>query len=162
MFDYGPWTGDPDLASGSFGAASLCSTSVSVSYAPPGGTVTTGLWGAGPTECGPYAATASPPSAPAGTASISMTAQTKAFDPAVTSDTGDAWLASTNASVSFSPIVINPGQTVTVNVTITPSGVSGTVVAGTLYVDDFLSNVPPYGNIAGDELAAIPYTYTIQ
>jgi hypothetical protein len=162
MFDYGPWTGDPDLATGNFGAASLCSTSVLATYAPPGGTVTTGLWGAGPTECGPYGATASPPSAPAGTATVSMTAQAKAFDPAVTSDTGDVWLASTNASASFSPIAIGPGQTATVNVTITPSGASGTVVAGTLYVDDFLSDVPPYGNIAGDELAAIPYTYTIK
>ena len=162
MFDYGPWTGDPDLASGTFGAASLCATSVSVSYSPPGGTVTTGLWGAGPTECGPYGATASPPSAPAGTATVSMTARSKAFDPAVTAETGDLWLASTNASVSFSPLVINPGQTVTVNVTITPSGPPGTVVAGTLYVDDFLSSVPPYGNITGDELAAIPYTYTIR
>jgi hypothetical protein len=91
-----------------------------------------------------------------------MMAQSKAFDPAVTSDTSDIWLASTNASVSFSPIVINPGQTATINVTITPSGASGTVVAGALYVDDFLSGVPPYGNISGDELAAIPYTYTIQ
>jgi hypothetical protein len=162
MFDYGPWTGDPDLASASFGAASLCSTSASASYAPPGGTVTTGLWGAGPTECGPYAATVSPPSAPAGSATVTMMAQSKAFDPAVTSDTSDIWLASTNASVSFSPIVINPGQTATINVTITPSGASGTVVAGALYVDDFLSGVPPYGNISGDELAAIPYTYTIQ
>ncbi len=162
MFDYGPWTGDPDLASGSFGAASLCSTSASASYAPPGGTVTTGLWGAGPTECGPYAATASPPSAPAGTASVSMSAQAKAFDPAVTSDTGDIWLVSTSGSTSFSPIVINPGQSATINVTITPSGASGTVVAGALYVDDFLGGVPPYGDISGDELAAIPYTYTIQ
>ena len=46
--------------------------------------------------------------------------------------------------------------------TITPSGASGTVVSGTLYVDDFVSNVPPYGQIAGDELAALPYSYTIK
>jgi hypothetical protein len=30
------------------------------------------------------------------------------------------------------------------------------VVSGALYVDDFLTNVPPYGQISGDELAAVP------
>lgn len=44
---------------------------------------------------------------------------------------------------------------------ITPSGPAGSVVSGTLYVDDFLTNVPPYGQESADELAAIPYTYTI-
>ena len=49
------------------------------------------------------------------------------------------------------------------NVTITPSGPAGTVVSGNLYVDDFDSNVPPpvTSQTSGDELAAIPYTYTI-
>jgi hypothetical protein len=46
-------------------------------------------------------------------------------------------------------------------VTITPSGASGTTVHGTLYVDDFVSGVPPYGQAAGDELAGLPYAYTI-
>ncbi len=35
------------------------------------------------------------------------------------------------------------------------------MVSGTLYVDDFLTNVPPYGQQGADEMAAIPYTYTI-
>jgi hypothetical protein len=162
MFDWGPNVGDPDLASASLGAGSLCATTASGSYAPPGGTVTAGEWYAGPTECGPYAATSTPPSAPAGAATIAMTAQAKAFDSAITSTTGDFWLTSINPSAPYSPVTINPGQTTTVFVTITPSGASGTVVAGRLYVDDYVSAVPPYGQIAGDELAAIPYTYTIQ
>jgi len=90
-----------------------------------------------------------------------MTAITKAFDPAVTSATGDLWSISTNAAASFSPIVINPGATATINVTITPAGASGTTVHGTLYVDDFESGVPPYGQFTGDELAGLPYAYTI-
>lgn len=120
--------------------------------------MTAGLWSAGPSECGPYP----PGGAPAGSATISMSAQTKAFDPAVTSDTSDLWLASTNPSAAFSPIVINPGQTATIKVTITPSAAAGTVVKGTLYVDDFVSNVPPpaYSQLSGDELAAFPYEYT--
>ena len=35
------------------------------------------------------------------------------------------------------------------------------MVSGTLYVDDFLTNVPPYGQQGADELAGLPYTYTI-
>ena len=93
---------------------------------------------------------------------MAMTATAKAFDPAVTSSTGDFWLQAVNPAASFSPIVINPGQTAVVNVTITPAGASGTVVSGNLYVDDFVGDVPPYGQESGDELAAIPYAYTIK
>jgi hypothetical protein len=91
-----------------------------------------------------------------------MTARTKGFDQTVASTTGDLWLASVNPAASFSPLVLNPGQTSTISVTITPSGASGTVVTGTLYLDDFVSFVPPYGQGTGDELAAFPYTYTIK
>ncbi len=45
--------------------------------------------------------------------------------------------------------------------TITPAGAAGTVVSGNLYVDTFDGNVPPYGQQGGDELAALPYTYTV-
>jgi hypothetical protein len=156
MFDTGPYPGDPDIASAASGRGPLCATTESASYNPPDGTVTAGLWFGLPSECGPY-----PGPAPAGTATISMTAQTKAFDPAVTSDTGDIWLAATNPEVSFSPIVIKPGQTATIDVTITPTGTAGTIVSGVLYVDDFASAIPPYGQLTGSELAAFPYQYTV-
>jgi hypothetical protein len=126
------------------------------SYAPPAGNLTNGFWSATPSEIGPY-----PSGAPAGTVSMTMEATAKAFDNSVTSDTGDLELAATNPATTFSPIVINPGQTATVNVTITPSGPAGTVVSGTLYVDDFMTNVPAYGQQGADEMGAIPYTYTI-
>jgi len=164
MFDFSPFSGDPDLASASLRPGPLCSDTASASYTPPGGTVTAGYWSAGPTECGPYAATSTPPSAPAGSATISMIAQTKGFDQTVTSSTGDLWLLSFLPSTPGSPLILNPGQTGTITVTITPSGPSGTVVTGTLYLDDFVSDVPPpaYGQFTGDELAAFPYAYTIQ
>ncbi len=159
MFDFQPVAGDPDLSSHAPGDAPLCSTSQSASDTPPGGLVTAGFWIAGPTECGPY-----PTAAPAGTASVSMTAQIKPFDQSVTSNTGDIEPASINPATSFSPLVINPGQTGTVNVTITPSAASGTVVSGNLYVDDFDSNVPPpvTSQESGDEVAALPYAYTVK
>ena len=155
MFDWG--FDDPDFASAKTG--SLCSTTSSASYSPRGGTVTQGLWGATPTECGPYAAPAV-----AGSATLVMTAQSKAFDPAVTSDTADLWPASVNPSVPFAPITLNPGETGTINVTITPSGASGTVVSGVLYVDTYDVGPPTatYESPTGNEVVGLPYRYTIK
>jgi hypothetical protein len=156
MFDFSPFNGDPDIASAQSGGGPLCGTTSSVAYAPPGGTVTAGLWEAVPSECGPYSL-----GAVAGTATDSATAIIKAFDTAVTSSTGDIWQQAVNPSAAASPVVVNAGQTVTINVTITPSAASGTVVSGHLYVDDFASGVPPYGQQTGDELSALPYEYTV-
>lgn len=150
MFDFGPNQGDPDIASSS-------GTSVTSSYTTPAGTLNNGFWFATPSEIGPY-----PGPAPAGTVSMSMTAATKAFDTSVTSDTGDLEFAAINPAVTFSPVVINPGQKATVNITITPSGASGTVVTGTLFVDDFMTDVPPFGQQGADELIGLPYAYTIK
>jgi hypothetical protein len=157
MFDFGPFAGDPDLSSHNPGAGALCATTESGVYSPPGGTVTAGAWYAAPSECGPY-----PVPAPAGTVSTSATIQAKAFDPAVTSDTSDAMLTAINPSAEFSPITIQPGHSATVNVTITPSGASGTAVAGTLYVDDYVSGVPTSGQFGADELVGLPYAYKIK
>jgi hypothetical protein len=157
MFDFGPNQGDPDISSHNPSAGPLCATSATASYNPPGGTIQNGVWFAAPSECGPY-----PGPAPAGTVSSSMTVQAKQFDTSVTSDTGDIMLAAINPATTVTPVIINPGQTATINVTITPSGASGSKVSGTLYVDDLLDNVPPYGQFAADELAALPYSYTIK
>jgi hypothetical protein len=35
------------------------------------------------------------------------------------------------------------------------------VVKGTLYVDDLVTDVPPFGQEAGDEVTALPYEYTV-
>jgi len=156
MFDLSPVPGDPDIASSGPGSSALCSTSASASFNPGGGSVTAGIWLAGPSECGPYAVAAAP-----ATATISLNAVTKAFDPAVTSAPGDFWQLAVNPSAVFAPVTINPGQTVTINVTITPSANSGSVVSGYLYVDDVAGPLAPYGQISGDELAAIPYEYTV-
>jgi len=162
MFDWGDFIGDPDIGSASSGPGPLCADSESASYSPPGGTVSAGGWYAAPTECGPF-----PGPAPAGSATVAMTAQIKPFDPAVTSAPGDLWLAAVNgpsALSSFAPVVINPGATATIDITITPSGASGTVVSGNLYVDTYSTGTPTavFSQLAGNELAALPYSYTIK
>jgi hypothetical protein len=155
MFDFGDNPGDPDISSVNAASAPGCSNSQTATFSP-GESVANGFWFATPSECGPY-----PAGAPAGTISLAAEATAKAFDPAVTSDTGDLEPASINPATTFSPIVILAGQSATVNVTITPSGSSGTVVSGQIYVDDFLTNIPPYGQEGADELTSLPYTYTI-
>jgi hypothetical protein len=156
FFDLSYPFGDPDLIS-SFGKTS------SVGFASPN--VPDGSWYVTPFLVGPTGATA----AKNVTASVSVSATTAAFDPAVSSPTGDMWLSSLNASAGFTPYVVNPGQSVTIPVTITPAGAAGSTVSGTLYLDD--SSVPPgavtYNEIPGQwpdgsEVAAFPYSYTIK
>lgn len=98
-----------------------------------------------------------------------MTATTAGFDPTVSSPTGDLWQGSTNAANGITPYVVNPGQSVTIPVTITPRGASGTTVAGTLYLADFslnsgavTYNLLPGGYPEGSDVTAFPYTYTIK
>ena len=157
MFDFGTFVGDPDLPSAAT-SGGLCSTTESGSLSPSGGTLSPGGWFALPSECGPDAAPE-----PAGTATVTATVTTKAFDPTVTSATGDLWTTATTGAFNVSPVVIAPGASATINVTITPSAAAatGTVVRGTLYVDDVLAAIPPFSQISGDELSALPYEYTV-
>ena len=153
-FNYGPASGDPNLFGPPTGPKHAAG-----SYAPQGGTVSPGLWYANPDEIGPYLGPA-----PSGFVNMTMIATTKNFDAAVTTDGGDVWLASVQGLAvfnTFTPVTINPGDSGVINVTITPAGTPGTVVTGTLYVDAFVGAIPPYLQTAGDELAALPYVYTI-
>lgn len=154
-FDLTADPGDPDV----FGAPTS-STTAAAYYAPGGGTVEPGFWFAAPTEIGPY-----PGPAPAGLVNMTLLASTKLFDAAVTTAEGDLWTVATegtSAFNTFAPLTIAPGKTATIDVTITPTGPPGSVVRGTLYVDDYVSAVPPYGATTGNELAALPYVYTIK
>jgi hypothetical protein len=153
-YDYSPAFGDPDLYAPPTGPETAGG-----SYTPAGGSVEQGFWFAAPDEIGPYAA-----AAPVGLVNVTMNATTKAFDPAVSTPQGDLWLAAIEGLPvlsTFDPITIKPGQTKVITVTIKPAGTAGTVVTGNLYVNSFVGALPPSLFSLGDELAAIPYTYTI-
>ncbi len=152
QFDSGSPAGDPDILSPH-------GTSVSASFSA--NPISQGLWAVAPTEVGPYVSGPGPSE----TVTTTMSAVSAMFDPTVTSPTGDLWTASTDPSQlnNYNPVVVNPGQTATIPVTITPDGPSGTQVGGTLYVDDgdnflFDTFVQPNGN----QVAAIPYSYTVK
>jgi subtilisin family serine protease len=156
FFDFSYPFGDPDLIS-SFGKTATGSFS-----APD---ISPGNWTVTPFLVGP---TGKKPAKNV-TASVSMTATTSAFDAAVSAPTGDLWLGSTNATAGFTPYVVNPGQSVTIPVTITPTGSPGSVVSGTIYLADssLVSGEVTYNELPGNypegsDLAAFPYRYTIK
>ena len=73
----------------------------------------------------------------------------------------DLWQGVTNGKFNYGWVTVPAGGSVTVNVTITPSAATGTVIAGTLYVDTVLAGVPPYSQFTGDEVTALPYEYKV-
>jgi subtilisin family serine protease len=148
-FDMSSAAGDPDVASN---AGNPVSATVS------GNPITAGLWSVLPTVVGPFGST---PATTEPTTS-SMTATTAAFDPAVSSDTGDLWWASIGGPFSVSPVVVQPGKSATIVVTIAPSGAAGSTVSGNLYLDD--DSLFLFGGLApnANTVAAIPYSYQIR
>jgi hypothetical protein len=148
-FDMSSPTGDPDVAS---------TQGLSVSATVTGNPVTEGEWSVLPSVVGPFGTTG----ATTEPTVSAMTATTAAFDPAVTSDTGDLWQASIGAPLTVSPVVVQPGQSATIPVIIAPSGATGSKVSGVLYLDDdslfLLGGLVPNANT----VAAVPYSYQIR
>jgi hypothetical protein len=151
MFDAGPYPGDPDRASGAGNPASAA-------YTAGRTPVTAGLWYAVPSEVGPYRAG----SAPAATVTAAMSAVTNQFDTAATPATGDFWqfgVAPLAASASYHLFVVNPGQTRSIALTITPTARRGTVVRGLLCIDAFAESLR---FISGSQLATLHYAYKVK
>jgi len=160
MTDLAPLIGDPDAGHAALLAGSLCGRAVSVSYVPAGGWVTSGGWLPAPTECGPFTS-----AAPPGTATEIMTVTTAGFDPTVSAATGDleqlAQSVSAGNKTIENAVELRPGRSATVDVTFRPAGHAGTRDAGTLYLDALQSGVPPGGQLSGDEVAALAYSYKV-
>ena len=163
-FDVAPMgdNGDPDLAASTFGSGGVgnnsCGEAPSVTYAPAGGEITPGPWVAYPAQCGPYGS-----SEQFTVATDTMTVVAKGFDQAITSPTGDLWQpASLGSTAPFTPVVVNPGQSVTIPVTIDPQWVHNTTTfEGHLYIDTFDSAVAPNYQLGAGEAIALPYEYTV-
>ena len=151
-FDYGPYPGDPDAVS-TTGPAASAAYPVGQPVTP----VTQGLWFAVPAQAGPFAATGEP----GASVTMAMSATTQAFDTTAASGTGDFWKFGVQplaSSASYNLLQVNPGQTQTITLTITPTAPEGTVVHGLLYIDDFVDSLQ---FLSGSQLVAIPYSYTV-
>jgi hypothetical protein len=152
-FDTGPFSGDPDVQAVQNG------DSASATYST-GDEVQPGLWYANPSEIGPYSG-----EPPAVTASGDFSITTQAFDPTVDPSTGDLWLVNNGLSSTFAPVYLNPGESATIPLTITPSASSGSHVSGFVNLDDaFQVNFGIGGQAfaSGDELASFPFSYTVK
>lgn len=158
FFDYLSAFGDPDLiSSGPRPSGRAVGTLTRASITP-------GDWLITPFQAGPDGATGLAPV----TAQTSMSVTTAAFDPSVSSPTGDLWLGSVEASATVNAVVVGPGQRVTVPVRISPDAPAGTVVRGVLYVDDYSvltgladQEASPGVHPGGSEVAALSYAYTV-
>ena len=140
-FDWG--FDDPDLGSRSSG--NDAAGAFSAQEATPG------VWFIAPALLGPFSGPAS------GTVDTGMAAHTRAFDTSVTSPPGDPQLADIDPNAAAAnPVVVHPGQTATIPVTIAASGRKGSVITGDLFVDD---NQGALGSV--NELTAIPYAYRV-
>ena len=86
------------------------------------GTVSTGIWFTDVNEVGAVG----PEGAPTANSQVNLSARTPGFDPNVTSSTGDFWAVATDPNADLgTPVTIQPGQTQTITVTITPTGNEG-------------------------------------
>jgi hypothetical protein len=126
------------------------------------GYVSKGIWFGAIQEIGPFG----PDGARPGHASFTAAFRTLGFDSTVTSSTGDPFDFSVDPNgTGGTPVIIQPGQSATIQVTITPAGRRGDVVSGHLN----LVTVPilPTGitalpfNGTGEVIATLPYTYRV-
>ena len=91
----------------------------------------------------------------------------------MTSAAGDPYAPGfTDQAPTGTPVVVNPGASAGITVTITPSAKAGTVVHGVIYlvtspingtgtIDGALGGGLGAVQTSGDVLAALPYTYTV-
>jgi hypothetical protein len=151
-FDIDPWTGDPDVyASGGMNP--------SVTYVATTGGVTPGFWGMFPSQVGPFGPSGADTSA---TATADFQAWTPKFDPTVTTDSGDLWSIYNGLGGSYTPVEVDPGATIAINLSITPTAPVGTTVNGVIHVDDDYLYSPFLGaDVGGDQLASLPYSYKV-
>ena len=162
--------GEPDVF-GDLGAAQAGDLTSVARVTEAGGRhqLAPGFWGTFVQQIGPF----SDAGAPAGTSTLTATALTQPLDPAVTSAAGDPYAPGfTDQAPTGTPVVVSPGATGSLTVTITPSAKAGTVVHGVIYLvtSPFNGTGTVFGAIAGglgamqtsgDVLAALPYTYTV-
>ncbi|TDV57632.1 S8 family serine peptidase [Actinophytocola oryzae] len=127
------------------------------------GYVSKGIWFSSLQEIGPFGDEGAQPGQ--GTYTPSM--RTAGFDASVTSSTGDPFDLSVDPNgVGGTPTVIQPGQTATIQVTITPAGHRGDSIEGHLnlvtvpVLPTGVTALPFYGT--GEVISVLPYSYRIR
>ncbi|HJQ02344.1 MAG TPA: S8 family serine peptidase [Jatrophihabitans sp.] len=121
--------------------------------------VSTGVWFTDVEEIGAWDSNG----APTANSHVDLTAKTQGFDPNVTSSTGDFWAVATNPNADLgSPVTIQAGQTSTITVTMKVVGTHGTLINGILNIYTPPSFAYPTFNTTGDQIAQVPYMFTVK
>ncbi|MEV5574110.1 S8 family serine peptidase [Spirillospora sp. NPDC052269] len=121
-----------------------------------------GFWFSYVQQIGPF-----PGPAPSGTSTLGALAKAQPWDATVTSPAGDPYKTAITGDFTpnGTPVVVQPGKSGKVSVTIKPTAKPGTVVNGVLYL--VTSPVGVFNGLlgaiytGGDVLTAIPYSYTV-
>ena len=141
------FTGSPDLFAKPVGTDTVAATL----FVPE---VPYGAWVLVPSLIGPYGPGGASTTTPVATGAAALM---QPFDGNVSSSSGDAWADLVTGTATFNPLILAPGATGTINVTITPSAAQvGSTVSGYLYIDTFNLTVT-----TGDEVARVPYLYRV-
>jgi hypothetical protein len=140
--------GAPDIFASAVGKDTVAAFTVSPEVAY-------GAWVLLPTLVGPFGAAGEATEA----VTTSVTATIRTFDSTVSADSGDLWADLTLGTSTFAPLVLAPGASGTITLTITPDATKvGSQVTGAIYLDTY-NGYDNYGS--GDEIASVPYAYTI-
>jgi hypothetical protein len=140
------FTGAPDIFAKSAGPDTVVA-SLSEPEVPWGG------WVLVPSLVGPFGA------AGAQTEPVTMNGfgLMQPFDASAAANSGNIWADIMFGTATFNPLLLAPGQSGVINLTITPDATQvGSVVSGFVYIDTWNPTVQ-----SGDETVRIPYSYTI-
>jgi Subtilase family len=153
--------GDPTAGPSGLFKRSPCGKAVTESFAPAGGALASGIWGPGPTECGPFKKPA-----PSGVATDALSVTMASFDNGVAVQTGDFERLATSpvagSSAYGKSVGLKPGKSATVNVTFNvPAGTPAGTRHGLLYLDTLQGELQPSGQVSGDQVTALPYSYVV-
>jgi hypothetical protein len=139
-------TGNPDIFAAPAGPDSVLATLTEPE-------VPWSTWETVPSLIGPYGP-AGAPTTPVATAAFALM---QPFDGSMSATSGDLWADLVFGTQTYSPLVLAPGESGTITVTLTPdTSAVGSTISGYLYVDTFNPDVS-----TGDELVRFPYSYTI-
>ena len=141
--DTSPDFGTPDVEAQQFGNSAVATVT-----APE---VPASEWSCAPSEQGPFTGTA-----PSTTFSCGADAVTNKFAPDVSTSAGNFWQELDTGSNTYNPLVLDPGQTGTITVSISPTDANRTKVRGFLTLETFNFNT-----LSSDEVATFPYAYRV-
>ncbi len=141
--DTSPNFGTPDVEGTSIGDSSIALLHAAELPAS--------IYSCAPAEQGPFAGTAT-----STTFSCGAVAVTNGFAPDVATSAGNLWSDLETGSNTYNPLVLGPGQSGTIAVTLSPTDPAGTAVQGFLTLETFNFNT-----LSSDEVASFPYAYTV-